>query len=237
MTWPTTSNEIRARWCAAATSPGTIDEAAEQGLVRDDAARRGVLFAAGAGAGQLPVLRPDADFEGAGAGAPLTLGAAASGPLLGVGPVILPDYLKRREIVTRAGPNRLDLSPRDLWAEPLADNFTSVLAQNLGILLGAHRVLIYPWDRPANLDYQIAVTVTRFDTDAKGNAQLTAAWEIRDPSSGDALASGNADINTPAQSGESAAATLSRALGDLSRQLADAVRSAPARPAPSRAKD
>ncbi len=174
----------------------------------------------------------------AGANAPLTLSAAAAaGPSIGVGPIKLPAYLERREIVTRVGPNRLELSQRDRWAEPVDDNFTSVLAANLGALLGARRVLNYPWYRPANLDYQVAVTVSRFDTDPSGNAQLTASWEIREPASGDVLSSGNADISTPTQSGESAAATLSRALGDLSRQLADAVQSVRARPAPPHAQD
>jgi len=43
---------------------------------------------------------------------------------LGVGPVRLPGYLDRREIVMRATQSRFDLSENDRWAEPLETNFT-----------------------------------------------------------------------------------------------------------------
>ena len=56
---------------------------------------------------------------------------------LGVGPVRLPGYLDRREIVTRVAQSRFDVSENDRWAEPLDENFTHVLAQNLSVLLGS----------------------------------------------------------------------------------------------------
>jgi len=43
--------------------------------------------------------------------------------LLGLGPVKLPDYLDRKEVVTRFGPNRVELSSVDRWAEPLDADF------------------------------------------------------------------------------------------------------------------
>jgi len=61
-------------------------------------------------------------------------GAAAQGveldqprQLIAVGPVELPRYLDRPQIVTRKGPNQLELAEFDLWAESLADNFAGVL--------------------------------------------------------------------------------------------------------------
>jgi uncharacterized lipoprotein YmbA len=53
-------------------------------------------------------------------------------PVLGVGPVRLPAYLDRREIVTRAGPARLEVASVDHWAAPLDVLFTSVLAEDAG---------------------------------------------------------------------------------------------------------
>jgi uncharacterized lipoprotein YmbA len=105
-----------------------------------------------------------------------------------------------------------------------------VLGQNLTVLLGA-QVKTYPWYRPANLDYQIALDIARFDTDSKGTAEITGRWEIEGPDTGDVLNSGEINIMDAAQSGETSAATLSRAVGDLSTQLADALR-ATKRPAP-----
>src|SRR5262245_9638167 len=53
---------------------------------------------------------------------------------LGVGPLRLPGYLERREIVTRVGQSQLDVSQKDRWAEPLDENLSHVLAQNLSVL-------------------------------------------------------------------------------------------------------
>ena len=57
--------------------------------------------------------------------------AATQGPVIGVGPITLPKYLDRPQIVTRAGSNQLALAEFDRWAEPLQDNVARVLAENL----------------------------------------------------------------------------------------------------------
>jgi uncharacterized lipoprotein YmbA len=142
---------------------------------------------------------------------------------IGLGPVKFPAYLARPEIVTRSSPNKVDLSEVERWAEPLDKNFVSVLSQNLTILAGA-QLTTFPWSRPTNLNYQIALDITRFDTDSRGTAKIIGLWEIKDPNSGDLLNSGETNLTDAAQSGETHAATLSRAVGDLSVQLADAIR-------------
>jgi uncharacterized lipoprotein YmbA len=169
-------------------------------------------------------------------GVPITYSGGGTSRALeiGLGQVKFPAYLARPAIVTRVSPNRLDFSSIDRWAEPLEKNFVSVLAQNLVTLLGAH-VTTFPWYRPTNLDYQIALDITRFDTDSKGTARIVGRWEIKDPNTGDLLNSGNLDITEPAQAPENIAATLSRALGDLSTQLADGVRATPHPPPPAKA--
>ena len=178
---------------------------------------------------QYYVLTP---IDDASRGVPITYSSGGSHKNLsiGLGPVKLPAYLARAEIVTRSSPNKIDLSDKDRWAEPLDKNFVNVLGQNLTVLLGAH-VVTFPWYRPIDLDFQITDEVSRFDTDSHGTAQLVGRWEIKDPDSGEVLNSGDTNISEPARTGESAAATLSRALGDMSNQLADAVR-ATRHPAP-----
>src|SRR5512147_1114381 len=68
------------------------------------------------------------------------------GVSLGIGPIRLPGYLDRQEIVTRVSPNRMDLSEYDQWAEPLETNFNRVLGQNLAILLPINRLVFFPWE-------------------------------------------------------------------------------------------
>jgi len=178
---------------------------------------------------QFYVLTP---MESSARGVPITYSSGDSHKVIaiGLGPVKFPAYLNRDEMVTRSSPNKVELSDINRWAEPLDKNFVTVLAQNLTTLLSA-QVKTFPWYRPAHLDYQIALDVTRFDTDSKGNATIIGRWEIEDPDTGAVLNSGDVNVSDPAQSGETNAATLSRALGDVSTQLADAVR-ATKHPAP-----
>jgi uncharacterized lipoprotein YmbA len=171
---------------------------------------------------QFYVLTP---IDAATRGVPITYSGAEGRRELaiGLGPVKFPAYLGRPEIITRSSPNKLDLSDVNRWAEPLDKNFASVLGQNLTTLLGAH-VTTFPWYRPTTLDYQTVLDITQFDTDSRGTAQIIGRWDIKDPNTGDVLQSGEFNVSDAAQSGETPAATLSRAIGDASVQLADAIR-------------
>jgi uncharacterized protein len=144
---------------------------------------------------------------------------------VGVGPVTLPTYLDRPQLVTRAGGNRMVLADFDSWAEPLQDVFARVLAENLALLLGTDDVLMLPQRRLVNLDYQVEVDVTRFDVDASGEAVLDARWWVLDEDGEKVLRSGRSTISEPAEAGDytSAAAALSRALGAMSKEIAQAI--------------
>src|SRR5574342_626514 len=67
--------------------------------------------------------------------------ASQNGVFLGIGPIKFPGYLDRQEIVVRSAQNRFDVSENDRWAEPLDENFTRVLAQNLSVLLRTDRII------------------------------------------------------------------------------------------------
>src|ERR1700683_5174520 len=148
-------------------------------------------------------------------GVPITYSSGESHKeiAIGLGPVKFPAYLEREEMVTRSAPNQIDISAINRWAEPLDKNFLTVLGQNLTTLLGA-QVKTFPWYRPANLDYQIALDITQFDTDSKGAATIVGRWEIEDPDTGEILDAGDITLNDQAQSGETNAAALSRAVAD-----------------------
>jgi uncharacterized lipoprotein YmbA len=154
-----------------------------------------------------------------------TLPAPAPDITVGVGPVTLPAYLDRPQLVTRAGSNRMVLADFDSWAEPLDGLFARVLADNLALLLGTDDVLLLPQRRPTPLDYQVEVDVTRFDVDAGGNANLDARWWVYGRRGESLLQSGRSTITEAAPPGDhaAAAAALSRALGAMSTEIAEAI--------------
>src|SRR5918992_2629453 len=76
---------------------------------------------------------------------------------IGVGPVTLPPYLDRPQIVTRASRAKLTLAEFDHWAAPLQDTITRVLAEHLSLLIPTDRAVPHPWPRTIDPDYQVTV--------------------------------------------------------------------------------
>lgn len=158
--------------------------------------------------------------------APAPSAAASSGPVVGLEPVDLPEYLDRPQIVTRPDPYRVRVADLDTWAEPLDALVTRVTAENLGRLLGSDDVVVLPQRRPVEPAYVVGTEVGRLDADAAGRAILNARWWVIDPGTGRQLRSGVARIEEPAEAPDdyaSVAAAMSRALGRMSRDIATAI--------------
>jgi uncharacterized lipoprotein YmbA len=103
----------------------------------------------------------------------------ARGVTIGIGPIALPKYLDRQQIMTRVSESELRLSEFHLWAEPLKDNITRVTAQNLGTLLCA-RAKIYPWMDPEPPDLRLSMNITRLEAVPGGDAVLDVQWTVFD---------------------------------------------------------
>ena len=143
---------------------------------------------------------------------------------IGVGPVTLPPYLDRRQIVTRASRAKLTLAEFDQWAAPLQDTVAHVLAENLALLIPTERVWLAPWPRTAAVDYQVLVEVTRFDGTTGGEVVLAARWSLVTAEEKELLMR-QARFSAPAceQDYEVTATAMSQALGALSRDIAAAI--------------
>jgi hypothetical protein len=103
------------------------------------------------------------------------------GPAIGIGPITLPQYLNRPEIVTRVSGNQLAVAEFDQWGGDLNDNLARTLAANLSSLLQTDRVFLFPWKDEAQIDYQVTIDVANFEQDVDGSSVLTAYWSIVDP--------------------------------------------------------
>jgi uncharacterized lipoprotein YmbA len=95
-----------------------------------------------------------------------------------IGPITLPAYLDRTQVVTLSGEHELVFDEFTRWAEPLQDNFYRILVENLSLLLETPEVYAYDRRGSTPADIQIIIDVTRFDTDAEGDAYLTAFWTV-----------------------------------------------------------
>ena len=145
--------------------------------------------------------------------------------LLGVGPIKFPGYLDRQELVVRSAQNRFEVSENDRWAEPLEENFTRVLSRNLSALLKSDRIVSYPWTNDRKPNYQVEVEVLQFEGNSAGDAQLSARSVIIDVNSKKPLNLKVSYLTRQAKekSTDGTVAALSEALGEFSREIADAV--------------
>jgi uncharacterized lipoprotein YmbA len=136
-------------------------------------------------------------------------------------PVYVPEYLQSRKIATRVGPNRVEYSNLDYWAEPLDQSVPRVLARDLSRSLRTDRVFLFPWNRRTHVDYQLEIDVERFDIDANNQAELGAHWSIKNPKTGKVFESGYArETRAAGSEGASRTSALSAALGAFGDDLA-----------------
>jgi uncharacterized protein len=145
--------------------------------------------------------------------------------LIGVGPVELPEYVNRPQIITRTSNNELEVAPFARWAEPVESNFSRVVAENLTVLLSTDRVTVYPWKRTVTIDYQVALEVTRFDGVLGGPVSLRARWTVLGDNGAEVFLRRQSSLSTHAEADtyEALVAAQSRLLADLSRQIAQAI--------------
>jgi hypothetical protein len=153
---------------------------------------------------------------------------AGRGPAIAVGPVMLPGYLDRPQIVTRRGRHEIELGEFDLWSEPLKDGAARALGENLAILLRTDRVALLPWRGSLRAQYQVAVDVARFEGAAGADVTLEARWRILS-GDGKELALRRSTVTEAVGAPDYGAmvAAMSRALGALSRDIATAITDLP----------
>jgi hypothetical protein len=143
-----------------------------------------------------------------------------------VGPIMFPKYLDRPQIITTTKANELKLAEFDRWAEPLRDNFSRVLTENLSKALETDRVAVFPWGKVTSFDYQVLVTVVRFDGELGGNAELSARWSVFGDGGKKELLTRRSDLSEPtgAQGYEALVSSQSRAIAGLSKEIAGSIK-------------
>ena len=98
---------------------------------------------------------------------------------IGLETVVVPEYLDRSEIVVNLDNTAYQLAEFDQWAEPLSDNLTRVLGQNLTNLLRDDSIdVILASETSIPLDYRLEVDVLRLDGNLGDQVTLVAQWAL-----------------------------------------------------------
>lgn len=152
-------------------------------------------------------------------------GALPAGKVVGFGPMSLPEYLDRPQMVTRTSASRLQYLDEQRWAEPLAENITRVLREDLAGRLDVDQVLAYPWPRSRVVDFQVTLDITRFDADSTGTVSLEGHWSLLKQGGNASIAGRHITLSVPAQGTSPDAVAvahgeaLARLAGDIAAEL------------------
>jgi uncharacterized protein len=154
-----------------------------------------------------------------------TPGEGSSNLIVFVGPVSIPAIVDLPQIVVRTSANEVTVDEFNRWAAPLASNISHVVAENLAVMLGTPRVSSYQQSLSTDADYRVVIDVQTFDSAPGDAATLSAMWVVRRIKDGKSE-TGHTTVHeaSPQKGYDALASAHSRALGQMSREIADAIR-------------
>ncbi|MEW6220039.1 MAG: PqiC family protein [Thermodesulfobacteriota bacterium] len=147
-------------------------------------------------------------------------------PLIGLGPLLLPDYLDRPGIVTRVTATRLSIDQSHRWAEPLAESLSRALQENLTRLLDTESVLLFPWPTSRPVALRMPVAILGCEAGPDGAVRLEARWSVAAGDGTTLLAERRSSLRvvpeTPDR--EAQVAAMGEALARLAGEMAAALK-------------
>jgi uncharacterized lipoprotein YmbA len=157
--------------------------------------------------------------------APAAPHGGASGPVVGVERVHVPDWLDRSQVAGRAASGEVVADELSRWGEPLPRGIQRVVAENLVVLLPASRIVPAPFSPRDLVDHFVEITVVEAARQTDGSTLLACRWTVL-AKDGAVLArrrtTHRAKPTLPGSAG--AVAGLNEALASLSQELADFLR-------------
>ena len=143
-----------------------------------------------------------------------------------LGPIALPDYLKRSSLARRDAAGALHYSMTELWAEPLDGAIQRTLVATLSDALGDTPVLVFPGLSATRARYGIRVSLRRLEvTDSR--VAMQASWHIlaAPSSAAEQVNAGrfNAQRSLASPSGPAVARAISELVRDLGLEIAAAL--------------
>ena len=88
-----------------------------------------------------------------------------------------PEYLDRPQVITQSN-NSVSFSDHDHWAEPLQENLTRVLRENLQTLLPNASITVSPWESSPAEAARARITVNKFSGKLDGLTDVDIRWTV-----------------------------------------------------------
>jgi uncharacterized lipoprotein YmbA len=92
--------------------------------------------------------------------------------------VEIPYYLQENRIVYRPSIGEIKFRENDRWGEPLIEGIGRVVGLNLSQLLKSPFYSVYPNRKKISTEWEINITIFRFERVSKNKIRLEVSWEI-----------------------------------------------------------
>jgi uncharacterized lipoprotein YmbA len=166
-------------------------------------------------------------------------GAPAEGLAVGLTPLLLPAYLDSPWLAIRANENEIRYAVSDRWGERLEKGVRRVLAANLSQFLATEQVAAEAW-RSTAVAFELTVSLRRCDLFADGRVSVEGRWQLLETANANVVWRDQHRVEHPGPPPDTdpagAAAALSQALAEFSREIARSVLTAAERATPAAAR-
>jgi uncharacterized lipoprotein YmbA len=159
----------------------------------------------------------------------MSAATAKARTLIALETVVIAEYLNRNEIVVNLDDTVYRLAEFNQWTEPLSDNLTRVLEENLTNLLNDDSIDVFmASDSSILFDYRLEVDVLRLDGNLGDQVTLVAQWALLEAEEDYLKLMQRSEYQEPTADDTYRELVLakSRAVEKLSRDIADAIKKA-----------
>ena len=144
---------------------------------------------------------------------------------IGVGPVKIPEYLDRPQMVTQGKERMLKFAQFDRWGESLDLGMARLIRENLTVMLPGAKFTEFPWNLSIPIKYQVMVEILQLTSELDRDLLLVAQWLIIDTQNSKTMLMKRSEFRQPIipQNYSGLAQTLSTACASLSSEIAEAL--------------
>jgi uncharacterized lipoprotein YmbA len=149
----------------------------------------------------------------------------ASDLFIGVGPVKIPEYLDRPQMVTQGKEKMLKFAQFDRWGESLELGLARLIRENLTVMLPGAKFTSYPWNLSIPVKYQVVVEIVQLYSELNQDLYLVAQWLVIDTQNSKTIIMKRSEFRRPItpQNYPGLVKTLSTTCASLSSEIADVL--------------